>query len=277
MRKTIVTHFNPDLDAVASVWLIKRFLPGWKEARVEFVPAGKTLDNQPVDSNLNVLHVDTGLGRFDHHQTDKYICSAKIVLKWLGEENPKIRKDEVLKRLTDVVLEVDHFREFYWPKPASDKYEFFLQPIIRGLELIAEDDQKALDFGLLALEGVYKVFQNKVWAEKEIKKGIKFQTCWGKALGVETKNDAVIPLAQKTGFKLVVRKDPKIGYVRIKTIPDPRLDLTSAFEKLKEKDPEATWFLHIDKHQLLNGSTRDPSMRPTKLTLFEVIEVLKSC
>ena len=31
---------SPDLDAIGSVWVIKKFLPGWKDADVEFVPAG---------------------------------------------------------------------------------------------------------------------------------------------------------------------------------------------------------------------------------------------
>ena len=39
--KIIVTHMRPDLDAVGSVWAIKRFLPGWEEAIVRFVPAGE--------------------------------------------------------------------------------------------------------------------------------------------------------------------------------------------------------------------------------------------
>ena len=49
--KKIVTHFAPDLDAITSVWLVKRFMPGWKKAEVVFVPAGETLDDQPVDSD----------------------------------------------------------------------------------------------------------------------------------------------------------------------------------------------------------------------------------
>ena len=42
--KIIVTHAAPDLDAVTSVWLIKRFLQGWNEAEVRFVPAGQRLN-----------------------------------------------------------------------------------------------------------------------------------------------------------------------------------------------------------------------------------------
>ena len=71
--KLIVTHFNPDLDAIASIWIIKRFLKGWEKARVRFVPAGETYKDQPVDSQPEILHVDTGLGELDHHQTNKYL------------------------------------------------------------------------------------------------------------------------------------------------------------------------------------------------------------
>ena len=43
--KVVVTHSSPDLDAIASVWLIKKFLPGWEEATVQFVPAGERIGN----------------------------------------------------------------------------------------------------------------------------------------------------------------------------------------------------------------------------------------
>jgi len=53
------------------------------------------------------------------------------------------------------------------------------------------------------------------------------------------------------GFLLVVRKDPRKGYVRIKLRPTSSesddLDLTPAYEKLHKIDPKATWFLHVSK------------------------------
>ena len=68
--KNIVTHTNPDMDAVSSVWLIKRFLPGWEEARVNFVKSIESTEekNQKADTNPNELWVDVGRGKLDHHQ-----------------------------------------------------------------------------------------------------------------------------------------------------------------------------------------------------------------
>jgi len=84
--KLIVTHFSPDLDALTSCWLIKRFLPGWKKAEIKFVAAGSTFNNQPPDLDKNIIHVDTGMGKFDHHQTSNYTCAAKKVFLFLKNE-----------------------------------------------------------------------------------------------------------------------------------------------------------------------------------------------
>jgi len=125
-----------------------------------------------------------------------------------------------------------------------------------------------------------KFIENRIWAENEIEeKGVKFETKWGKGLGLETINDTVVKLAQLMGYVVVVRKDPRKGYVRIKARPDEigkkGLDLTLVSEKLKKMDPQATWFLHVSGKMLLNGTPKNPKMKPSKLSLQEIIEVLR--
>lgn len=285
--KTIVTHFAPDVDAVSSVWLLKRFLAGWSEAEVKFVAAGKTLDNDIVDSDPNILHVDTGMGILDHHQTDEDTCAAKRTLDYISSEirNSKLEirtrnvskfPDEALERLVDVVNDIDHFREVYYPNPSADFYDFGLVAILDGLRLIFKDENsKIVDFGLIGLDGIYKGFQNKVWAAEELLQGVEFKTKKGKGVGVETINDDTVKVAQKNGYTIAIRKDPKKGFVRIKTLPDSSIDLTKCYNILKVKDSEATWFLHASKKMLLNGSVKNPDSKPTSLSLKEVIEVLK--
>jgi len=278
MKKTIVTHMTPDVDAVSSVWLLKRFLPGWSEAEISFVPAGKTLNNDPVDSDDDVLHVDTGLGRLDHHQTNEDTCAARRTLEYISQKVKQKFPDEALIRLIDIVNDIDHFREVYYPNPAADFYDFSLISMLDGLKLICPDDnQKLIEFGSTALDGIYKYFQNKTWAEKELKEeGVEFKTKWGKGIGVETVNDEVVRLAQRQGFVVAVRKDPKKGYLRIKTLPESPTDLAACYNIYKKKDPEATWYLHPSHKMLLNGSMKNPDCRPTKLTLREIIKVLSN-
>lgn len=273
--KTIVTHIGPDLDAITSVWLMKTFYPDWEEASVAFVPAGTTLHGLAVDSDPEIVHVDTGFGRYDHHQTDANICAATLVYEGSVEYHGP---DPALERLVHVVNDVDHFQQVFYQNPEADHWDFHLATIIDGWRLIHSDDNmKILSLGMDALDAVYKTFQNKVWAEKEIKeKGKEFTTKWGKAMGVETTNDDVIHLGQKTGYQVMIRKDPKKQYVRIKSLPLDSIDLTPVYEELKQKDGTATWFLHASKHMVLNGSTKNPSMRPSTLSLQELITLVSS-
>lgn len=279
MVKIIVTHFNPDLDAVASIWIVKRFLKGWEKAGLAFVPAGETYEDQPIDSNPEILHVDTGLGECDHHQTDEFICSAQLCLAKRKAQSPNLKEidEEALERILGVVCEVDHGRNVSWPEAISDRYAFFLEEILGGLNSIYQDDSQVVEFGLTALDGIFKILKDKIRAEEILDgpRAIKFETKWGKGIGVVTGNEAILELGEKAGYSLVVKKDPKIGHGRIYARWDKGVDLTDAYHKLKERDPEATWFLHSSKCLLLNGPTRNPETRPTKLGLREIIEVLK--
>lgn len=272
--KTIVTHIGPDLDAITSVWLIKTFFPGWKEAGIAFVPAGKTLNNMAPDENQDIIHVDTGFGRFDHHQTDADTCASVLVYE---EIIKTIGQDEALRRFVGVVNEIDHFREVFFPNPTADYWDLGIISQIDGWRLIhSEDPLKVVALGMDALDAIYKTFQNKVWAEKEMKeKAVHFDSPWGNAFGVETTNDEVVHLGQKMGYAVVIRRDPRKGYIRIKSLPKDDIDLTDVYNTLKQKDPAATWFLHASRHMVLNGSAKNPDMRPTKLSLQEIIDVLK--
>ncbi len=271
--KTIVTHIGPDLDAITSTWLAKTFLPGWEEAAIAFVPAGTTLNKMEPDSNPDILHVDTGFGKFDHHQTAEDTCASILVYE---EIKATQGADPVLERMVRVVNDVDHFREVFYPNAAADYWEFWMVGQIDGWRLIhAENPLRIMELGFASLDGVYKVMLNKMWAEKELENATEFPIRWGKAAAFETVNDEVIHQAQKRGFALVIRKDPKKGYVRIKTLPKETIDITPLYEKLKEADPKATWFLHASRHMVLNGSAKNPEMKPSSLTLQQLIDVTK--
>ncbi len=297
MRK-IVTHASPDMDAITSTWLILRYLPGWDLAEVRFVPAGQRLGNltpeqalkltEPIEliGGFEVLQVDTGLGPLDHHQTsDKSVCGTSLtfdfVKKNVKEGTFSPEKLEALTRIVKYVVDVDHFKEVFRKDVLENYQNFSITDILDGLKYQhPNDDRYYVEFISLCLDALVHELENNVWAEKEIKeKGIEFETKWGKGLGVETMNDTVVKMAQLMGYIIVVRRDPRKGYVRIKTKPDGEgekgLDLTLTSEKLKKMDPSATWFLHVSKKMLLNGTPKNPKMKPTTLSLNDIIGVLK--
>ena len=277
-QKIIVTHISPDLDGIPAIWLLKKFHPEFANARVEFVPAGNnTYNNQPVDSDPDVVHVDDGGGRFDHHHSNEFTCAAKLVYEYLIKEGYIDEKDEALARLIQVLVELDHGWDSYnWPEPASDRWEFALHNILSGVKMNYRGDfYKAIDWTIDALEAVYKLLQSKILAEKEVARGQKFKTRWGKGVGVYTKNDAVMDVGIKNGYALVVRKDPDQGYVRITGSNKHKVDFTKAYKEIVKRDNVGQWFLHASNVLLRNGSTRNPNMRPTKMTMEEVIEILQ--
>ncbi|HWY79045.1 MAG TPA: hypothetical protein VNW29_01680 [Candidatus Sulfotelmatobacter sp.] len=300
--KIIVTHMSPDWDAITSVWLLRKYLSGWQEATIHFVPAGQRFKdielaiinkekNDPIEKigENEVIQVDTGLGPLDHHQIqDSSVSAASLtwdyVLSKLKEANDKMVPEhkEAISRIVKIVVDIDHFREVFWHDAASDIYEFSLLGVLEGLKYQKQNsDNEYMEFGIACLNALVAEFENRIWAEQEIKeKGVEFETSIGKGIGFETLNDTVLKLSQKMGYRLVVRKDPRKGYVRIKTLPDDKdksgIDLTLVYEKLKKMDPDATWFLHVSKKMLLNGTPKNPKMVPTKLSLHKIIDVLKN-
>jgi hypothetical protein len=298
--RIIVTHTSPDWDAIGGVWLLKKLLPGWEEAAVEFVPAGerservknkKTTWEGPIEKIGDdfVIHVDTGLGPLDHHQTqDTNVSGTGLTWDFIRMQfdlsgHPLTQeRTEAISRVVRFIVDTDHFKEVFWQDPAADYHEFTLLGLLEGLKQERPDeDMYYVEFGVQCLDAMVHTFENRIWAEKEIsEKGVAFETKYGKAMGFETLNDTVLKLAQKMGYELVVRKDPRKGYIRIKALPGRKgekgIDLTLAYEQLKKVDPDATWFLHVSKKMLLNGSPKNPKMKPTKLTLQEIIKVLAS-
>ena len=137
------------------------------------------------------------------------------------------------------------------------------------------DDRKVMEIVFTLLDAHLQLFKNKIKAEKEIKDGYVFQSKWGKTLIMNTRNDEALRLAQKLGFQLVAIKGPDKGGIRIKTPPKKELDLTPLYEEIMKKDRKGSWFLHIGRNMLLNGSSKKPGQVPSPLTLKQLIEIIK--
>src|SRR5579859_4064093 len=195
--KIVVTHNSPDWDAITSVWLIKRFLPGWEGGLTKFVPAGQRITNRALSSADNnpieyingdeVIHVDTGLGPLDHHQTSSdQVCGASLTLDYIKDRNAEFKtpiekwetKTEALSRIIKVVVDIDHFKEVFWPDAAADYNEFSLFGLLEGLKIKNPDqDTLYVEKGMEWLDYIVHNFENRIWAEKEMKeKGQKFTT-----------------------------------------------------------------------------------------------------
>jgi len=276
----IVTHNNPDLDAVISCWLLKRFLPGWEEAGIDYCEPKSTIDKKPVDSNPNILHVDVADGKLDHHQTSEKTSAAALVFEFIENKLKEKGMDfkeldrEALVELVKVATEIDNARDLVWSESSELKTHFYLHNLISGVRGMGRSDEETMGFGFLALDAALHEMKKAIDARQELKKGIEFESPWGKSIAVETGNDNVLWEGERTGYSVVIRKDQDNGSVRIYSRWDRGVDLTKAYEEIKKKDKGADWFLHSSKVLLLNGSQMR-KMKPTRLNLEEIINLLK--
>ncbi len=274
--KKIVTHASPDIDAITSAWLIHRFLPGWKNAQFEFVSAGSTLDGKSPDENAEIIHVDTGFGKFDHHQTDAETCASRLVFDYLiSQEALKKNDAAALERIVDVITRYDHFKEVYLDNPDDDIYDFSLSNLIDGVKIKKQNDLEVLTYFETALDGLLMIFKNKVNAEYALQEGFEFTSAWGKTLIIESENDDVLKLGFKKGYDMIVRKSKLYGHVRIKLSPKVPESLKKLEQPIRDADSKATWFYHASGKMFLNGSSKARNSVPSTLSIKKLIEIIK--
>lgn len=277
MPKKIVTHIRPDLDACCAPWLIMRYMPDWNDAELVFVPSGKTIDGGPADTDPNILHTDTGFGKFDHHHLRERTSAFKRVLDYLIEHKlVKKNEQEALERMAEVVTLFDNFEEVKFTDPNADYYDCMIHELLEGYKHIEQDDHEVFAFAVKMIESFLRELVQKVQAEHELKKAQPFTIGEFKCLSIETHNEVSVHLAQKQGYAIVIRRDPIDGRVRIKARPDLRIELRPIYDKLVEMDTRERWFYHRSGKMVLNGSSHTPHIQPTKLTLSEVVAVVKN-
>lgn len=284
-RALLVTHHAPDLDACGAVWLLKRFAPElYANAAVTFVDAGEVLtESQAVDLGFTmeqVIHVDTGQGKFDHHQPEKAllpISASSLVFEDLCHHAPHLQADSALRQLVEFITQIDHFGEVSWPDAGNFRYGYMMHELLSGYEhLQLRDDDSQLEFAHTMLDSAYaQQTQLLKAAEVLAEKGVEFVIQSGKAMAVETGNDEVLRLGQKQGFVLVVKKDPKEGYIRIKARPDSDIDLRSLHTAILAADTQGTWYYHFSGKMLLNSSRKSARHAPSSLSLAQVVTLIK--
>lgn len=284
-KKLLVTHHAPDLDAIGAVWVLKRFeSKKYADAKIAFVNPGEKISIEVAQKHgfelHNVVHVDTGLGRFDHHQPDRamqMLSATKLVYDHVCSRNSDLEKDEALQIIAEFVTEIDHFQEIHWPDSGHYRYSFMIHELIKGIEFThPHDDDSQMYFGLQCLDAAYATLTQQVKAREIIEeKGEKFTIGDKECLALATRNDDTLKIAQKQGYELVIRKDTKLGNIRVKVRPDSSLNLQPLYDKVLEKDSTGTWFFHGSGKMLINGSKKHKSQKPSPLSLEEIIQLAK--
>ncbi len=255
----IVTQFSPDLDACLSVWLLRRF-GGYADAEVRFVSTGSRL---PDDSD--VIYVDTSGGKYDHHDTNERVCAASLVLHDL-----KLESDEALRQLVEFAILIDHGLLM-----DKDLGRFNVVHMVYGLNRIYPNSpEKVVEVSSRVFDSLYAHLWDEIRAADDFEGAIRFETKWGSGVGVETSNRQVRYLAHYRGFRVFVFVDPKTGFRGFQSPGGSGVDFTETYERLRQLEPGADWFLHASKELLLCGSAKAPEKRLSGLSLRELVALI---
>ena len=278
MTKMIVTHIHPDLDAIMAAWLLVRFDQSrYGDAKFEFVPAPTTYKNLPPDNDPNIVHVDVGGGKFDHHRPGGFTtCAAKLVFEELVAEKLVSEDDANLKEMVAIALEIDTFQDCYWPGTDSPRMALMLHEIIPALHrLQIHDNEAVLRMVFVYLDGVYQRLKDWEKGKEAVNEGTEFESAWGRGIIVETAADDISKTAQKMGYEIVVISDNQKGFLKIKTAPGVKLPLQALYDKICLRESAERWVYHNSGHMLFSGSDKGMLKEQTQLKLNDLLEMIK--
>lgn len=261
-RPTIVGHLHPDLDCITAIWILCRW-GGMNEANLRFVPAGMTLDNRPVDSDPQVIHVDTGGGRFDHHHTNDHALSAAELVRRAIAPN-----DSALARIVQSVTDIDHAY-------IDLSTVFNINDLIAGYHrCFPEQPDRVVGAMSTNFDAWHAHEERQNLLADAFQDRIEFDTPWGLGIAMKSDEGGSSRLAFGNGAVLYLYRD-KHAHTGISARARSSVDLTPVFHDLRRLDPGADWYLHPSKRLLLCGTVKAPARTPSKLTIDELIGVLR--
>lgn len=261
----IVGHLAPDLDCLAAIWIFVRFGLA-RRARLMFVPAGRTLNDCPPDDDPRIVHVDTGGGRFDHHQTpDPSLSAAELVRRALVPDDP------VLQRLVNQVTRLDHADA---PRGAHPIF-FNINDLIAGYNALYPTRPHHVAHAMMPnLDAWYEHESRQSRLEQAFTQRLEFHTRWGLGIAMESDEGASSRLAYSHGAVLYAYRDGR-GYMGIAAQRQSQVDLEPVYIDLKRVDGNADWYLHPSRRLLLCGTSKSPPRRPSHLSLEELVDIIK--
>lgn len=273
-------HKNPDLDAIMSCWLLVRFDQSrFGDAKLEFIPASTTYKNEKVDSDPDIVHVDVGFGRFDHHQPGVLnTCGSELVYRYLVEQNLISPSDKPVTEMIEHALQIDHFKDCFWEEAQESRFAFTLSEIIPSIHrLQVYDNEAVVRMVLVYLDAAYQRLKDWDKSKKAIAQGQTFNALWGKGVMVATGADDVSKVAQRMGYDIVIVHDPEKGYLKIKLKPDNPHNLSPVYDKIKEREDSSRWFYHNSGLMLFSGSDKGANREKSELTPAEILEIVRGC
>ncbi len=266
--KTLITHINPHLDDILGIWLFRKFQPEFKEASLEFISASREAASKATSADK--VYIGTGGGQFDEHKEGLQTCAGTLVYEYL-KENGMFPKDKISQKALEKLAQWNELIDT-GKAPDCQFDEFSIQSFIRVRDNLTDSSKKAVEIGEEILNRILEVLKKKEQSLLDWEKRQEFDSKFGKGYAIFSESINREFCREQDG-DLFLMYDPKYKSVQFFTPFD--LDLEPIYQKLKAKDPEASWFLHQSHHMVICGSSSAPDSKPSKLSFEELIAVAK--
>lgn len=168
--KRVVVHENPDIEALASIWILRRFGTGRRyhladELKYKFIPSGKLMHKDwPDEPDLDparleeqgFLFIDCGGGHLDHHGSD----DNRSTIERLAEETDLYDNLGFLRTFVDLIASQDKSgkgvaRDSGYKKSSTPHTPRTLRNVISGWNLLYQDQpEKVVHLAFTAFDGV---------------------------------------------------------------------------------------------------------------------------
>lgn len=270
--KKLITHPRPHLDDICGIWLMKRFMPEWQEAAVDFMSAGS-----PSVEDADTYMIGIGRGKFDEHKGDVGESATSLVWQHIrGTYGASMDPTRVaaLDRLAEWVRQVD--TSSHDPAHMAAHAAWLPPEQLRVFYRMHGNDSQALTaFGEEMCDRALAVYESEVRLERDWAGRTEFDTPWGRGVALTTDAHGADDYAYSLGFVLVIYIHPKNGYRGYRAAATSSVDLTATAEIIRGLEPDIHWFLHHSKKLLLSGSDVEPGTALSTLSLQELIGAIR--
>lgn len=299
----IVTHTNPDMDAITGVWLLKRF-GGLAEEPVTFVNTGNP-DKEMLEKAKAVI--DTGKEfdpealRFDHHhfpgQEANDTCATMQVFGYVYQSRPELI---YLKPLVDLIFAGDTGRS-----EANASRELGLHAIFSGWKAWYSEqnpderlpDDVILAYGMSLLDQLEVRLRKQAEARAELSEKVVYKSDDGLVWAIRHGSQGSTFAAYEEGARLVLFEGKPlevedgttypVGIVRAGEWQEPHIGelveiIKGQLINYTATDSQAEsiygefdrWFLHPAGFFGGRGTAKAPVFEPVEIDLAQLAELV---
>jgi hypothetical protein len=278
----IVTHTNPDFDAITGVWLLKRF-GGLEKEEVAFVNTGNP-DQEKLNDAIAVIDTGKQLDsinlRFDHHhlpgQDANNVCAALQVYQSIKN----FADIAHLKPLIDLIFAGDTGRS-----EANDSRNLGIHALLSGFKASFREcgefasDNAIMEYGFDLLDILALRLKNQMKARAELEEKTVFKSQDGLVWAIRHGSQGSSFAAFEEGARLVIFEGQPVevnggttypvGIMRAGEWQEPDTGKLAEEAVLIDNDfvEINSWFKHPAGFFTGQGTPKAPVFEPTTIDI----------